>query len=59
MVRYILFSFIPEQNRDIISNDSVYNSRFNYAVSSPCMEEMRGKYGLKGENPIFMAVQNR
>ena len=24
---------IPESQRDIIANDSVYNSRFNYAVS--------------------------
>ena len=23
--------FLSEQNRDIIANDSVYNSRFNYA----------------------------
>ena len=25
------FFFLSEQNRDIIANDSVYNSRFNYA----------------------------
>ena len=29
-----LFCFFPEAQRDIIANDSVYNNRFNYAVST-------------------------
>ena len=47
---------LPEQNRDIIANDSVYNSRFNYAVSQCAMP---GKYRMKGEGKSHVHGQNR